>query len=39
MEFPTREAAKARYRSAAYRKLMPLRLKSGAGNLIIVDGI
>jgi uncharacterized protein (DUF1330 family) len=38
IEFPTRAAAEAWYRSPAYQKLLPLRLKSCAGNLVIVDG-
>jgi uncharacterized protein (DUF1330 family) len=38
LEFPTREAAEAWYRSPAYQKILPLRLKSSTGNLVIVDG-
>jgi uncharacterized protein (DUF1330 family) len=38
LEFPTREAAEAWYRSPAYQKILPLRLKSCVGNLVIVDG-
>jgi uncharacterized protein (DUF1330 family) len=38
IEFPTRAAAEAWYRSAEYQKLLPLRLKSSTGNFIIVDG-
>jgi uncharacterized protein (DUF1330 family) len=38
IEFPSRAAAEDWYKSAEYRKLISLRLKSSAGNLIIVDG-
>ena len=38
LEFPTRAAAEAWYRSPAYQKILPLRLKSSTGNLVIVDG-
>jgi uncharacterized protein (DUF1330 family) len=38
IEFPSREEAEGWYRSPAYQKLLPLRLKAGRGNLIIVDG-
>ncbi len=38
VEFPSREAAEAWYRSPAYQKILPLRLKSCTGNLVIVDG-
>ena len=38
IEFPTRAAAEAWYASPAYRKLLPLRLKSSTGNMVIVDG-
>ena len=38
LEFPTREAAEAWYRSPEYQKILPLRLKSSVGNLVIVDG-
>jgi len=39
LEFPTREAAEAWYRSPAYQKILPLRLKSSTGNFVIVDGV
>jgi uncharacterized protein (DUF1330 family) len=39
LEFPTRGAAEAWYRSPAYQKILPLRLKSCTGNLVIVDGV
>jgi uncharacterized protein (DUF1330 family) len=38
IEFPSRAAAEDWYKSAEYRKIISLRLKSSAGNLIIVDG-
>ena len=38
LEFPSREAAEAWYRSPAYQKILPIRLKSCTGNLVIVDG-
>jgi len=38
IEFPSREAAEGWYRSPAYQKLLPLRLKASRGNLVIVDG-
>jgi uncharacterized protein (DUF1330 family) len=38
IEFPSRNAAEDWYRSPAYQKLLPLRLKSAAGNFVIVDG-
>ena len=38
IEFPTRTAAEAWYRSPDYQKLLPLRLRSAEGNLVIVDG-
>lgn len=39
LEFPSRAAAESWYNSPAYQKLVPLRLKSAAGNLVIVDGV
>ena len=39
IEFPTRAAAEAWYASPAYQKILPLRLKSAGGNLVIVDGM
>jgi hypothetical protein len=38
VELPSRVAAEDWYKSAEYRKIISLRLKSSAGNLIIVDG-
>jgi uncharacterized protein (DUF1330 family) len=38
IEFPSRAAAEGWYRSPEYQKLLPLRLRSSVGNLIIVDG-
>lgn len=37
IEFPSRAAAEEWYRSPAYQKVLPLRLKSTASNLVIVD--
>ena len=39
LEFPSRAAAEGWYNSPAYQKLVPLRLKSADGNLVIVDGV
>jgi len=39
IEFPSRQAAEGWYRSPEYQKILPLRLKSGTGNLIIADGV
>ena len=36
--FPSRAAAEAWYKSPSYQKILPLRLKSALGNLVIVDG-
>lgn len=38
IEFPSRSTAEGWYRSAAYQEILPLRLGSAAGALIIVDG-
>jgi uncharacterized protein (DUF1330 family) len=38
IEFPSRVAAEGWYKSSAYQKLLPLRLKSAVGNFVIVDG-
>lgn len=38
IEFPSRAAAEGWYKSDAYQKVIPLRLGSTTGNLIIVDG-
>jgi len=39
IEFPSRAAADAWYRSPEYQSILPLRLKSARGNLVIVDGV
>ena len=39
IEFPTREAAEAWYKSPDYQKIIGLRLKSTSGNLVILDGV
>ena len=39
IEFPTREAAEAWYKSPDYQKIIGLRLKSTSGNLIILDAM
>jgi uncharacterized protein (DUF1330 family) len=39
LEFPTRDAFRAWYDSAEYREILPLRLQSTPGTLIVVDGI
>jgi uncharacterized protein (DUF1330 family) len=38
IEFPSRQAAEGWYHSPAYQELLPLRLRSSVGNLVIVDG-
>ena len=38
IEFASREAAEGWYNSPAYQKIIPLRLKSTVGNLVILDG-
>lgn len=38
IEFPTREAAEAWYRSDAYQEIISLRLNNTSGNLVLVDG-
>jgi uncharacterized protein (DUF1330 family) len=38
IEFPSREAAEAWYRSPEYQKIIGLRLSSVVTNLIIVEG-
>ena len=37
IEFPSRAAAEGWHHSAEYQKILPLRLNSSIGNLIIVD--
>jgi uncharacterized protein (DUF1330 family) len=39
IEFPSREAAEQWYRSEAYQQILPLRLESSTGNLVILDGV
>ena len=39
VEFPSRESAERWYESAAYQKIIGLRLKSTSGSLVILDGI
>jgi uncharacterized protein (DUF1330 family) len=38
IEFPSRDAAEGWYKSPAYQRVLPLRLQSSVGNLVIVDG-
>lgn len=37
--FPSRAEAEGWYKSPAYQKLLPLRLKSSTGVFVIVDGV
>ena len=39
LEFPTREAFDAWYGSSAYQEILPLRLDSTPGTLIVVDSL
>jgi uncharacterized protein (DUF1330 family) len=39
VEFPSRESAERWYESAAYQKIIGLRLKSTRGSLVILDGV
>jgi uncharacterized protein (DUF1330 family) len=39
LEFPSRADAEGWYNSPAYRKVLPLRLKSMTANAIIVDAV
>lgn len=39
IEFASRAAAEEWYRSPAYQKVLPLRLKSTVSNLVIVDAM
>ena len=39
LEFPSRDAFRAWYDSADYREILPLRLDSTPGTLIVVNGI
>ena len=38
IEFPSRKDAEGWYRSPAYQKILPLRLKAAKSNFIIIDG-
>lgn len=38
VEFPSRESAERWYESAAYQKIIGLRLNSSRGSLVILDG-
>src|SRR5262245_43246101 len=39
LEFPSHEAFRAWYDSAAYQAILPLRLESTPGTLIVVNGL
>jgi uncharacterized protein (DUF1330 family) len=39
LEFPSREAFRAWYESDAYQAILPLRLESTPGTLIVVNGL
>ena len=39
LEFPSREAFRAWYDSDDYQAILPLRLESTPGTLIVVDGV
>jgi uncharacterized protein (DUF1330 family) len=39
LEFPSREKAEAWYHSAAYQKILPLRLQCMSANFVIIDGV
>ena len=39
LEFPSREVFRAWYDSDAYQAILPLRLESTPGTLIVVDGV
>ncbi len=39
LEFPSRDAFRAWYDSAEYQAILPLRLESTPGTLIVVDGL
>lgn len=39
LEFPSRDAAMGWYGSAEYQAILPLRLASCRGNLVVVDGM
>lgn len=39
IEFPSREDFRAWYDSPAYQEILPLRLESVPGTLVVVDGV
>ncbi|AFQ51081.1 DUF1330 domain-containing protein [Burkholderia cepacia] len=39
LEFPSRSAAEAWYDSAEYREILDIRLNSGSGVFVLVDGV
>lgn len=39
LEFPSRAAAEGWYASPEYQAILPLRLKAGRGEVVIVDGV
>ena len=39
LEFPSRAAAETWYQSAAYQRIIPLRLKCMTSNFVIIDGL
>ena len=39
VEFPSKDAARAWYDSPAYQAILPIRLKHGKDNMVIVDGV
>ncbi len=39
MVFPDRQAAEDFYSSAAYQAILPIRLKSSKGSILLVDGL
>jgi uncharacterized protein (DUF1330 family) len=39
IEFPSREALRTWYDSADYQAILPLRLESAPGTVIVVDGL
>jgi len=38
IEFPSRDEFRAWYDSPAYREVLPLRLESVPGNMVVVEG-
>lgn len=39
MEFPSRDAAKAWYNSAAYQAIAPLRIRNAISDLVLIDSL